>query len=173
VLALDLPGHGASAWTRGASYTPELHAASADDALVEVGDAYLVGSGLGAYVALLLAGTRATRVPAALLLPGRGLEGGGPTPRSDQALQIRRDEALRLLDAATAQPRAPFDPLLRACETDARPPDYARSFADAARRLLFAEDGATRPPWWEAARAAAQAEGAPSDPVAALRRLAA
>jgi pimeloyl-ACP methyl ester carboxylesterase len=171
VLALDLPGHGASAWTRGGSYTPELHAASADDALFEVGDAYLVGSGLGAYVALLLAGTRAPRVPAALLLPGRGLDGGGPTPRSDQALQILGGEALQLLDAAAARPRPAFDPLLRACETDARPTDYARSFADAARRLLLAEDGGARPPWWEAARAAVHAESAPSEPTSALRRL--
>lgn len=171
VLALDLPGHGATAWTRGGSYTPELHAASADDALFEVGDAYLVGSGLGAYVALLLAGTRAPRVPAALLLPGRGLDGGGPAPRSDQALQIQSGEALHLLDAAAAQPRPAFDPLLRACETDARPPDYARAFADAAQRLLFAEDGGARPPWWEAARGAAKAEVAPGAPAAALRRL--
>jgi pimeloyl-ACP methyl ester carboxylesterase len=171
VLALDLPGHGASAWTRGGSYTPELHAASADDALFEAGDAYLVGSGLGAYVALLLAGTRAPRVPAALLLPGRGLDGCGPAPRSDQALQIQSGEALRLLDAAAAQPRPAFDPLLRACETDARPPDYARAFANAAQRLLFAEDGGAQPPWWEAARGATRAEAAPGNPAGALQRL--
>ena len=173
VLALDLPGHGASAWMRGGSYTPELHAASADDALFEAGDAYLAGFGLGAYVALLLAGTRAPHVPAALLLPGRGLEGCGPAPQPDQALQIPSGEALRLLDAAAAQPRPGFDPLLRACETDARPPDYARPFADAAQRLLFAEDGGARPPWWQAARAAASAESAPGDPARALQRLAA
>ena len=171
VLALDLPGHGASAWPRGSSYTPELHAASADDALFEAGDAYLVGSGLGAYVALLLAGTRAPRVPAALLLPGRGLDGCGPAPPPDQALQIQSAEALGLLDAAAAQPRRAFDPLLRACETDARPPDYARAFADAARRLLFADDGGARPPWWEAARAAANARSVSGEPAAALRRL--
>ena len=171
VLALDLPGHGASDWMRGGSYTPELHAASADDALFEAGDAYVVGSGLGAYVALLLAGARAPRVPAALLLPGRGLDGCGPAPSPDQALQIRSAEALRLLDAAAAQPRPGFDPLLRACETDARPPDYARPFADAARRLFFAEDGSLRPPWWEAARGAPRAESTPTDPADALRRL--
>ena len=171
VLALDLPGHGASAWPRGSSYTPELHAASADDALLEAGDAYLVGSGLGAYVALLLAGTRAPRVPAALLLPGRGLDGCGPAPGPDQALQIRSAEALGLLDAAAALPRPAFDPLLRACETDARPPDYARAFADAARRLLFADDGGARPPWWGAARASAHARSVSDAPSGALRRL--
>jgi hypothetical protein len=61
--------------------------------------------------------------------------------------------------------------MLRACETDPRPPDYARPYADAARRLLLAEDGGARPPWWEAARGAARAEPAPSDPAAALQRL--
>jgi hypothetical protein len=110
-------------------------------------------------------------VPAALRLPGCGLDGCGPAPSPDQALQIRSAEALRLLDAAAAQPRPGFDPLLRACETDARPPDYARPFADAARRLFFAEDGSVRPPWWEAARGAPRAESAPTDPADALRRL--
>ncbi len=165
VLALDFAGHGASAWTRGGSYTPELHAACADDALLEAGDAYLVGAGLGAYVALLLAGTRAPRVPAALLLPGRGLEGGGPAPRFERPLE------LDLLLATEATTRPAFDPMLRACETDPRPPDYARHFADAARRLLFAEDGGPRAPWWEAARDAATSEAAPGDPLAALSRL--
>jgi pimeloyl-ACP methyl ester carboxylesterase len=171
VLALDLPGHGSSAWTRGGSYSPELCAAAADDALVESGDAYLVGAGLGAYVALLLTGARAARVPATLLLPGRGLDGGGPAPRADQAVEVRSADALRMLEARGAAERASFDPMLRACETDPRPPDYARPYADAARRLLLAEDGGARPPWWEAARGAARAEPAPSDPAAALQRL--
>lgn len=171
VVALDLPGHGDSAWTRGGSYSPELCAAAADDALALTGDACLVGAGLGAYAALLLAGARAARVPAALLLPGRGLEGGGPAPRADQAVELRSADALRLLAAANAAERAAFDPMLRACETDPRPPEYARAFADAARRLLFTVDDSARPPWWEAARAAANAEPAPADPAAALRRL--
>jgi pimeloyl-ACP methyl ester carboxylesterase len=171
VLALDLPGHGASPWARGGSYTPELHAAAADDALCEAGEAHLVGVGLGAYVALLLAGARASRVPGALLLPGRGLDGCGPAPSPDQALQIRSGEALALLDARAALPRPAFDPLLRACETDARPPDYARAYADGARRLLLAEDGGARPPWWEAVRTAAAAERVPVAAAAALCRL--
>ena len=76
-----------------------------------------------------------------------------------------------MLDAAAAAPRPAFDPMLRACETDPRPPDYARAFADAARRLLFAEDGGARPPWWEAARGAACAERAPADPAGGAREL--
>jgi pimeloyl-ACP methyl ester carboxylesterase len=171
VCALDLPGHGESAWHRGGSYSPELCAAAADDALAELGDAYLVGAGLGAWVALLLAGARAPRVPGALLLPGRGLDGGGPAPRADQAIEVRSADALRMLETRGASPRPAFDPMLRSCESDPRPPDYARAFADAARRLLLAEDGSARPPWWEAARAAARAEPAPPQPAAALRRL--
>jgi pimeloyl-ACP methyl ester carboxylesterase len=171
VVALDLPGHGDSAWTRGGSYSPELCAAAADDVLAVAGDACLVGAGLGAYVALLLAGARAARVPGVLLLPGRGLDGGGAAPRADQAVEVRSADALRMLAAANAAERATFDPMLRACETDPRPPGYARAFADATRRLLLAEDGSARPPWWEAARAAAHAEPVPADPATALRRL--
>jgi pimeloyl-ACP methyl ester carboxylesterase len=171
VLALDFAGHGASDWTRGGSYSPELHAADADSVLFEAGDACLAGAGLGAYVALLLAGARPGRVPAALLLPGRGLAGGGPAPRDDQALEIASGDALRMLFAREAPERAAFDPMLLACESDPRPPDYAAHYAAAAQRLLLAEDGAARPPWWEAARAAARAEAAPADPADALRRL--
>jgi hypothetical protein len=122
-------------------------------------------------VALLLAGARPARVRAALLLPGRGLDGGGPAPRRDQALEVRNAEALAMLDARAATPRPAFDPMLRACETDPRPPEYARAFADAARRLLLAQDGRARPPWWEAARGANTAETAPADPAGALQRL--
>jgi len=170
VLAPDLAGHGASGWARGGSYTPELLAADADAALSEAGDAVVVGRGLGAYVALLLAGARAARVRAALLLPGRGLAGGGPEPLREP-LAARNADVLRMLDAAGASERAAFDPMLAACETDPRPPDYARAYADAARRLLLAEDGGARPPWWEAARGAASAETAPAEPGAALRLL--
>jgi len=171
VLALDFAGHGDSDWSRGGSYTPELHAADADVALAELGEAFVVGAGLGAYVALLLAGTRPASVPAALLLPGRGLEGGGPEPRHDRPPEEVNADALRMLAAAEATARPAFDPMGRSCETDPRPPDHARPFADAARLLLLAEDGGARPPWWEAARGAARAEAVPVEPASALRRL--
>ena len=170
VLALDLAGHGASDWARGGAYSAELHAADADAALFEAGDAHLVGAGLGAYVALLLAGARPARVAAALLLPGRGLDGGGAAPDLDRAAE-RNAALLRMRDAREAAVRPAFDPLGLACESDPRPPDYARPYADAARRLLLAEDGGARPPWWEAARGAAYAEPAPAEPRAALLRL--
>ncbi|MEN8185234.1 MAG: hypothetical protein ABFS46_22145 [Myxococcota bacterium] len=80
VHALDLAGHGSSGWLRGGSYSPEQFASDADAAIAELGSVRLAGTGVGAYAALLLAGARPDQVPAALLLPGCGLEGGGPVP---------------------------------------------------------------------------------------------
>jgi pimeloyl-ACP methyl ester carboxylesterase len=167
VWGLDFSGHGASDHPRGGSYTPELFAADADAALAEIGEARLVGSGLGAYVALLVAGSRPTRVPAALLLPGRGFEGGGAQPDRATPVAERNARVLAMLDAERG---APFDPLATTCERDLRPPDYARTYADAAQRLLLAEPD-VQPAWWEAARAAASSEAAPADAGAALARL--
>ena len=85
VYALDFSGHGRSKWLTGGAYTPELLTADADAALAHLDrPAVLVGAGLGAYVALLLAGARAAQVSAALLLPGPGLDGGGPLPDFDR-----------------------------------------------------------------------------------------
>jgi pimeloyl-ACP methyl ester carboxylesterase len=168
VFALDFSGHGASDHPRGAAYSPELLLTEADAALAHVGGARLAGAGLGAYVALLLAGARSDAVETALLLPGAGLEGGGPHPdpsRSD-------DEKAVLERLERAERGAGSDPGLRHLERDARPPDYAAAFAHSARRLLLAEDGAPRPPWWEAVREVPGAERVPAEPVAALARLA-
>lgn len=173
VLALDFAGHGASQRPRGAGYTPELLAGDADAALEHAGgEVCVIGAGLGAYVALLVAGARPARVRAAYLLPGAGLEGGGALPRTQLAGEPLRSEVAALLEAA-AQGEAPGpDPMLRMLEGDPRPPDYARAFADAAARLLLAEDGALRPPWWETLRESAAALRAPADPRAGLAILA-
>lgn len=168
VFALDFSGHGASDHPRGAAYTPELLLADADAALAHVGPARLAGAGLGAYVALLLAGARSDAVEAALLLPGAGIEGGGPHPDPS-----RSDDGETVLERLERAERgAGADPWLRHLERDVRPPDYAAAFARAARRLLLGEDGTPRPPWWEAAREASGAERAPAEPGAALARLA-
>jgi pimeloyl-ACP methyl ester carboxylesterase len=172
VLALDFAGHGASARPRGASYTPELLAGDADAALAHAGGPVrLLGVGVGAYVALLLAGARPAQVPAAYLLPGRGLEGGGAMPRFYVDADAQRTESARLLEAAAHRDAPGADPMARVLDSDPRPPDYARAFADAARRLLLAEDGALRPPWWEQAREAAGALRAPMDVRAGLGML--
>ena len=55
--------------------------ADADAALARLSQATLLGRGLGAYVALLLAGSRPLGVRGALLCDGAGLAGGGAEPR--------------------------------------------------------------------------------------------
>lgn len=163
VYALDLAGHGRSGRVGGGSYSPELFAGDADAALAHIGPACVAGQGLGAYVALLLAGGRPDQVSAALLLPGTGLEGGGPLPdyltpgvRSTPELEVP----------------AGSDPRLALCATDIRPLDYARTFGERARRLLLAENGSGRPAWWEELRGCAASERVSMDPTEALALLA-
>jgi pimeloyl-ACP methyl ester carboxylesterase len=158
VYALDFSGHGGSAPVRGGGYTPELLAGDADAALAHLGSATLAGRGLGAYVALLLAGGRPGDVPGALLLPGPGLAGGGAGPDF---------EAPRTPSLALPQPSDAFGAL----ERDVRPEAYAETFARSARRLLLAEDGSALPPWWIAARRSPGAAVVPLDLGAAVAAL--
>ena len=164
VYALDFSGHGASGPLRGGGYHPEILAGDADAALSHVGPACLVGAGIGAYVALLLAGGRADAVPAALLLPGAGLSGGGAAP--DHA-----SDTIERWDRLGA-PLPGCDPAVRRLERDLRPPDYAEAFAREARQLFLAEGDFPRPPWWEAVRATPTAAPAPRDLAGGLARLA-
>ena len=148
VYGLDFCGHGRSEWVRGGVYVPELLAGDVEVALTHIGSATLAGAGIGAYVALLMAGGRAARIPAALLLPGRGLAGGGGEPDFD-----RNPLTLMTPTAGETLP-AGCDPYCGTLQFDTRPPGYAARFAEAARRLLLLEDGTERPPWWVAARSA-------------------
>jgi pimeloyl-ACP methyl ester carboxylesterase len=166
VFGLDFCGHGDSDPLRGGDYFPEILAGDADAALAHLGDAYLLGAGVGAYVALLLAGARASAVPGALLVGGAGLDGCGPLPDPADP-----DSFATWTDFAPAPPGC--DPAVRRLERDPRPPDYARAFAVAARRLLLADDGAPRPPWWQAVRDTPNAHAAPAalaDALAVLAR---
>jgi pimeloyl-ACP methyl ester carboxylesterase len=153
VFALDFAGHGDSEALRGGAYFPETIAGDADAALAHVGPARIAGAGVGAYVALLLAGARRDVVSAALLLPGEGLAGGGAAPDWSKVGGWREGEPIRRLDR------------------DLRPPDYAESFAQAARRLLFAAIESP-PPWWDAARKVPSAIAAPADRARAFALLA-
>ena len=72
VAALDFTGHGHSTVPAGGGYTAEILLADADVALAELGAATLVGRGLGAYVALMLAGARPQQVRGAVLCDGPG-----------------------------------------------------------------------------------------------------
>ena len=156
VYALDFAGHGLSEWVAGGGYTPELLAGDADVALAHIGSARVAGAGLGAYVALLLAGARPEHVPGVLLLPGAGLGGSGAEP--DPAHQPSLEWG-RLRDGSPPPGERPaFDPFTTVLERELRPPDYAAAFAARANRLLLLDDGDARPPWWQAAAQAATAE---------------
>ena len=161
VPALDFAGHGASDRVRGGTYSPETLSCGVDAALVEAGSAYLAGFGLGAYVALLTAGARPERVPAAYLLPGEGLDGGGSEPDWDMPLETVYESVAEQLAAALADDGG-ADPMLRSCARDLRPTDYAFAYAERASRLLLGEDGEARPDWWRALRHAPRAETAPA-----------
>jgi pimeloyl-ACP methyl ester carboxylesterase len=172
VFGLDFAGHGASGPVRGGAYSPEILVVDADAALHEVGEAVVVGSGIGAWVALLLAGARRDRVPAAGLLPGRGFAGGPAEPDPSVATEDMIHEAETMAAFVDGAPGTPPDPLARSCEGDLRPPHYARSFADAARRVLVPAAGAEGdPPWARAIREATSVQPGPAEPEAMLQAL--
>ena len=171
VWALDFAGHGASNWRKGGAYFPELFATDADTALQELGPACIAGAGLGAYVALLLAGARPEKVTAALLLPGAGLAGGGDDP----AAAPDPDSLRHLLQThkAPGNPEdSPHDPRLLLAQDDTRPVDYARSFGSRSTALLLAEDDSDRPGWWMALRDLPKVKKTSVDQTCALQALA-
>jgi pimeloyl-ACP methyl ester carboxylesterase len=122
IAALDFTGHGGSSVSHGGGYTAELLLADADVALgtLTADDparaVTVLGRGLGAYTALLLAGSRPALVRGAILADGPGLAGGptGPTSQSFFSLAT---------DGSTPDPYA-----LVELGRDLRPPDYAASF---------------------------------------------
>lgn len=166
VYALDFSGHGRSQWFEGGAYSAEHFAANADIALQEIGPAVVAGAGLGAYVALLIAGGRPSLVPGALLLPGCGLAGAGAEPDNTRALPD--------FNASLRADRNGGDPMTVCVEMFLRPTEYARRFADAARCLLLAEDCSARPPWWHEIRnshAARPVRGSVAELLPALARV--
>ena len=154
VHALDLSGHGQSGRVYGGAYYAELWAADADIALAELGHATLLGAGVGAYAALLLAGARPEQVPRVVLAPGAGLAAAGPQPDFDR------------ITPASIPPTSPqhrgllvpgeLDPATAFADQSVRPPDYCQGFARAARRVVLCEDGQPKPAWW---RAVSEVEG--------------
>ncbi len=140
VVALDFTGHGLSTVPRGGGYSAEMLLADADAALAVLGEATVVGRGLGAYIALQLAGARATSVRGAVLTDGPGLAGGATQPTSTSFLAL--------------EPRStPPDPyVLFEMSRDLRPPDYATVFVRMAVQHSGLEEPLTvsavvRPPW--------------------------
>lgn len=117
IWGLDFTGHGESTVPAGGGYTAEVLMGDAATALAHLGRATIHGRGLGAYIALLLAGARAVDVHGAILDDGPGLAGGGPTPPSAVLLRIGEDA-----------PSPPDPDVLAELAQDVRPPDYATSF---------------------------------------------
>jgi pimeloyl-ACP methyl ester carboxylesterase len=141
VWALDFTGHGASTVPAGGGYTAELLMADADLALASLGEATVAGWGLGAYVALLVAGARPALVKGAVLADGAGIEGGGPEG-GEMLVRPRFD--------AGVTPPDPF--ALEELSNDARPPSYAQLFARQSVHLSGVGDpivvaAQARPPW--------------------------
>lgn len=122
VFALDFTGHGQSTVPAGGGYTAEILMGDADMALWHVGSATVVGYGLGAYVALMIAGGRSERVHGAILCDGHGLDGGGTEPG---AVVVR---------GVPERMDAPDPFALVELSSDLRPPDYAAAFAKLARQ---------------------------------------
>lgn len=145
IRALDFTGHGASDLPRGGGYSPEILMADADAALAELGEAMVLGRGLGAYVALLLAGARPSLVRGAILCDGPGLGGGSPS-----------FEEAELPLSGPPISNGPPDPFaLLELGSDVRPPGYAKLFVRQARHLAGLEHPITvcaeeRPAWLEA-----------------------
>lgn len=144
VWGLDFTGHGDSDVPEGGGYTCEVLMGDADAALTELGPSTVLGRGLGAYVALLIAGARPEMVRGAVLSDGPGLAGGGTGPSSTMLVGIDVDAV------------APPDPFaLFELSRDVRPADYAATFARQALTLAEVANPLTvsarwRPPWLEA-----------------------
>ncbi len=122
IAALDFTGHGASTCPASGGYSPETLMADVDHALAHLTDGdpersiTVLGRGLGAYVALQIAGARASQIHGVILVDGPGLA-GGPTGPSSQAVFALQT------DGTTPDPYA-----LVELGRDLRPGDYAVSF---------------------------------------------
>jgi len=144
IHALDFTGHGESSIPAGGGYTAEVLMGDAAAALGHLGRATLLGRGLGAYIALLLAGARPKEVLGVVLCDGLGLAGGGREPGSSSVV-FPNPEGV-----------APPDPFaLAELARDVRPPDYATAFVRQATQLSGLDQPisvacADRPEWLEA-----------------------
>jgi len=124
VFALDFTGHGESTIPRGGGYTSEILMGDVDVSLAHTGPATIVGRGLGAYIALLIAGARPKLVRGAILRDGPGLAGGSARPGTP---------IVPMPDPNAVTPPDPF--ALVELAIDVRPPDYATGFARQATHL--------------------------------------
>lgn len=150
VMGLDFTGHGESTVPRGGGYSSEVLMGDVDAVLAHLGPSTVVGFGLGAYVALLIAGGRPDLVHGAVLTDGPGLTGGATQPTSVSVLPPG------LTSTGAVSPPDPW--ALLDLALDLRPPDYATAFV----RLAVAASTFDEPltvvcassaPWLDAVRA--------------------
>lgn len=144
IHGLDFTGHGASTVPVGGGYSAEVLMGDADTAIGHLGPCAVVGRGLGAYVALLIAGARPKLVRGAVLADGPGLNGGGPNPVFGSVLLL-----------APGPHPAPDPWALAELSRDVRPADYATSFARLVLQVSELRNplvvtARVRPPWLEA-----------------------
>ncbi len=118
VWGLDLTGHGESTVPVGGGYTAEILLADVDHAVAELGEVTVLGRGLGAYLALLIAGARPAQVHGAILFDGPGLIGGGVRPGSAWIADLD----------AHADERSPDPFALAELARDVRSIDYATTY---------------------------------------------
>ncbi|MFV1990433.1 MAG: alpha/beta fold hydrolase, partial [Acidimicrobiales bacterium] len=123
VFAMDLVGHGHSDSSIGHGYSPEGLLSDVDIAVAELDRCAVAGRGLGAYLALMIAGARPEQVVGCVLLDGPGLRGGGP-----------ESNVLPASWHATAGSEKPDPYVLIELSTDVRPPNYATKYAQLAAR---------------------------------------
>lgn len=144
VWALDFTGHGRSTVPRGGGYSCEILMADVDIALQHIGEATVLGRGLGAYVAFLIAGARPALVKGAVLTDGPGLAGG----------PVHVSSAPEIVE--TDRPGTAPDPwALIELSRDARPATYALTFVKLAMNGASIDEPIAvccrvTPPWLEA-----------------------
>lgn len=150
VWALDFTGHGASTVPNGGGYSAEILMADVDVALRHLGEATILGRGLGGYIAFLIAGARPALVRGAVIVDGPGLVGGSIHATSSSEISV----------AGPRVGQAPDPWALIELSRDARPPNYAVTFTHLAVASSGLDDPIAvtckvSPPWIEAIKAEA------------------
>lgn len=141
VFGLDFTGHGRSTVPVGGGYTSEILVGDVDAVLERLGQVTVLGRGLGAYIALLVAAARPAQVVGAVLTDGPGLVGGGVHPGSPSVAY-----------PAPGSHAVPDPFALLELAKDVRPPDYAQTYvrfvverSELARPIIVSS--VVRPEW--------------------------
>lgn len=118
IWALDFTGHGQSTVPNGGGYSAEILMADVDIALRHLGEATIVGRGLGGYIGFLIAGARPSLVKGVVIIDGPGLSGGA----------IHATSSSEITSAGSRTGTTPDPWALIELSRDARPPNYAVTF---------------------------------------------